>query len=120
MKNKSKFYKICPYICGALYGVFIGIAVMSFFLWALMWHNAAKPPIKPPMEYGWAYISSTIIFLGISLLALAGFVINLIFNLRVFKKTPRTTVNVISEIILPVLTTLPSAMLFEYIVMLIL
>ena len=111
---------ICPYICGALYGVFIGIAVMSFFLWALMWHNAAKPPEQPPMEYGWVYIKSTIVFLGISLLALASFVINLVFNLRVFKKTPRTTVNVISEIILPILTTLPSAMLFEYIVMLIL
>ena len=111
MNNKSKIYKICPYICGALYGVFLGIAIMSFICWALAWHNKTNGP----MEYGEAYIIDTIVYLGISVLALACFVINLIFNIRIFKKTPRTVVNIICEIILPVFTTLPSAMLFSYI-----
>lgn len=117
--KKNSIYIICPYICGALYGVFLGVAAMSWVLWALMWHNAAKPPVTPPHEAGWQYVSSTIAFWGIILLALACFAVTLIFNIRIFKKTPRTVVNVISEILLPVLTTFPSAMLFNDIVMLI-
>ena len=118
--KKNSIYIICPYICGALYGVFLGVAAMSWVCWALMWHNAAKPPVTPPHEAGWQYISSTIVFWGIIILALACFVETLIFNIRIFKKTPRTVVNVISEIILPVFTTFPSAMLFERIVIFIL
>ena len=107
--NKFKIYKICPYICGALYGVFLGIAIMSFICWVLMWHNKTNGP----MEYGEAYVIDTFIYIGISVLALACFAITLIFNIRIFKKTPRTVVNVISEIILPVFTTFPSAVIFS-------
>jgi len=105
MKDKIKkiIYIICPYICGALYGVFFMIAVWNYFEWAVRWNTStAVGPYSPGANLG-AYISSTAFHLGIVLLFLAAIVVNLLFNIWLFKKAPRTKVRLTVILALEVL-----------------
>ena len=105
--NKDTFYKICPYICGLIYGILPGIGFMSIFQWTFFWFNG----LNNPMEYKIYFVIDTIAILGISLLSLVCFIATVVLNFRVFKKTSPTVLNIICEIAFPFLTFLPSALL---------
>ena len=109
-KHKNTFYKIFPYICGLSYGVFVGIGVMYVIEWALIWLG----PFSEPMEHLNSFAIQTIILIVFQLLLSACFIVTLIFNIIICKKSKTRVFTIILECILPFLTALPCALLFDW------
>ena len=101
--SKSRALRLAPYICGILYGFFgargllclIDLAVM--IMWSLF-------------EY---YPYRSVYVIAVGLISGAAFIAVLVFNIRVFKRTPRTVFSLIFEIAVPILTVLPFMAAFD-------
>ena len=87
----------------------MGVGGMSYVIWLFEWYNKANGPV----EYDEVYIIDTILHHSIFSLALVCFVVTLVFNIHILKKTPRTVFNIIGEILISVLIALLSALLFS-------
>ena len=113
MNNKKVLYAACPYICGSFYGVWGGFAAMSMLGWLILQGEYNKANESLPIWGDFPFYIDAQLILGVCFLIL--FSVTLWLNIRIYKKTSKTIVNILFEILAPLITFVPSMLLYDVI-----
>ena len=110
LNNRITIFTFCPYICGIFYGVFFSGFAVSIVVWLIRRYYYNLDLGLYPAVIKWELPLSVNVFLIFSLIFLCLFIATIFFNIYVFKKTKKSVVNVVSEIIIPITLFLPCFM----------
>ena len=110
LNNRITKFTFCPYICGIFYGVFFSGFAVSIVEWLIRryYYNLDLGFYPPVIK--WELPLSVNIFLIFSIIFLCLFTATVFFNVYVFKRTKKSVINIVSEIIIPIILFLPCFM----------